>query len=116
MATENTQTSTQPVKAEGSRTGILLRLLYTLLFLVVFEVLRFIVQLIVLVQYVLLLVTTKPNEKLRSFSNKVSVYAYRVLRYVTLNENARPYPFAEFPGDMDPPDQEVNFEQSPKVK
>ena len=50
------------------------------------------------------------NHPIRNFSNKVSVYGYRVLRYVTLNENEKPFPFDNFPKEMELPDTEVFFE------
>jgi hypothetical protein len=40
----------------------------------------------------------------------VSVYAYRVLRYATLNENEKPFPFDNFPKEIELPDKEVFFE------
>ncbi len=97
-----------------SRTSVLLRLLYTVLFLIVFEILRLIIQVVVVVQYIFLLVAKKHSEQLRTFSNKVSVYAYRVLRYLTLNENTRPYPFSDFPANIDLPADEVLFEKGQK--
>jgi hypothetical protein len=53
------------------RKKIAIRWLYTVLFFIIFEILKTIIQ--------------------------VSVYAYKVLRYVTLNENKKPYPFRDFP-------------------
>ena len=66
------------------RKKIAIRLLYTVLFFIIFEILKTIIQ--------------------------VSVYAYKVLRYVTLNENKKPYPFRDFPQVMESPEAEVFFE------
>lgn len=92
-----------------TRGQIALRLLYTLLFVLVFGILKSIVCLITLFQYVYLFITLQPNEPVRIFANKVISYAYRVLRYITLNENLRPFPFSEFPGEMELPEEEVTF-------
>lgn len=92
------------------RKKIAIRLLYTLLFLVIFEVLKVIVQLSVLFQYIYLFIVKEHNEPVRRFSNKVSIFIYRVIRYVTLNENTRPYPFSEFPEEMEAAEAEVRFE------
>ena len=93
-----------------SRKKIAIRLLYTLLFMVVFEILKVIIQVAVVFQYVYLFIVRTHNDPVRRFSNKVSVFAYRVMRYVTLNENMRPFPFADFPQEMDTPEPEVHFE------
>lgn len=99
-----------PVAAAGvGRLKVLLRLLYTILFLLVFEILRLIVQVTVLGQYLYLLVVGTPSEPLRKFGSRVADYSYRVIRYLTLNENDRPYPFKRFPGEVDPPESEARF-------
>jgi D-alanyl-lipoteichoic acid acyltransferase DltB (MBOAT superfamily) len=94
---------------EANRTQIAVRLLFTLLYLIVFEILKTIIQVAVLFQYVYLLITKKHNEPVRNFSNKVTTYAYKVLRYLTLNENLKPFPFSEFPKEMDSPESEIQY-------
>ena len=93
-----------------SRKKIGVRLLYTVFFLIVFEILKIIVQVTVLFQYVYLFITKTYSDPVRRFSNKVSFYAYRVMRYVTLNENTMPFPFADFPEETDAAESEVRFE------
>ncbi len=96
-------------EAAVSRTAILVRLLYTLFFFVVFCILKAIIVLTTLFQFALLLITLKHSEPARQFANKVVTYAYRVWRYITLNENLRPFPFSEFPQEMELPDEEASF-------
>jgi hypothetical protein len=93
-----------------SRKKIAVRFLYTIFFVIVLEILKTIIQLTVLFQYVYLFITTTYSNPVIKFSNKVSVYAYRVMRYITLNENDRPFPFSDFPQEIDPPEPEVHFE------
>jgi D-alanyl-lipoteichoic acid acyltransferase DltB (MBOAT superfamily) len=93
-----------------ARKKIIVRLLYTVFFLIVFEILKIIIQVSVLFQYVYLLISKTYNNPVRKFTNRVSIYAYKVLRYVTLNENQRPYPFNEFPEEIELPEEEVMFE------
>lgn len=92
------------------RKKIGIRLLYTLLLMVVFEALKFVVQLTVIFQFMYLLVTEKYSEPLKGFSNKVATYAYKIIRYATLNDNERPFPFAEFPPEMEKPVEPVSFD------
>ena len=91
------------------RKKIVVRLLYTLFFLIIFEILKIIIQVSVLFQYVYLLISKTYNNPVRNFTNKVSVYAYKVLRYIALNENEKPYPFHDFPQEMELSEAEVFF-------
>jgi hypothetical protein len=93
-----------------SRKQVAIRLLYTLLYVAIFEVVKTIVLLITIFEYFFLLITLRHNEPARTFANKVATYGYRLMRYITLNENQRPFPFSEFPAEIELPDEEVRFE------
>jgi hypothetical protein len=101
----NEQTQTAVTRGQ-----IAMRLLYTLLFVAVFCILKIIVYLTTLFQFVYLLITLQHSEPVRAFANKVVTYAYRVWRYITLNENRRPFPFTDFPEAMELPEEEVSFQ------
>jgi hypothetical protein len=92
-----------------SRKNIFVRLLYTVLYLVIFEILKLIIQITVVFQYIYLLITLSHNDSIRNFSNKVSTYTYEVIRYLTLNANPRPFPFNDFPAEKEPPVEQVVF-------
>ena len=100
--------------AEGvaavSRKAIAVRFLYTIFFVVVLAILNLVIQLCVLFQYVYLFITLGYSDPVRKFSNKVAVYAYRIMRYVALIENAKPFPFSDFPQETDPLEQEALFQ------
>ena len=93
-----------------SRKQVAIRLLYTLLYMAIFELVKTIVVLISLFEYFFLLITLQHNEPARNFANKVATYGYRVMRYLTLNENQRPFPFSDFPAEIELPDEEVSFD------
>jgi len=97
-------------QATLTRKQIAIRLLYTLLYVAIFMVTKTIVLLITLFEYFMLLVTLHHNEPARAFANKVVTYTYRLMRYMTLNENSRPFPFSEFPAEIELPDEEVSFD------
>jgi hypothetical protein len=92
------------------RLKIGIRLIFTLLFLVILSVMHFIIQMIALIQYVVLLITRSYSEPLRSFSNKAAAYVYRLIRYITLNDNTRPFPFTGFPPEMESPQEPARFD------
>jgi hypothetical protein len=102
--------SSVPEVAGGNRTQIVIRLLYTVLFFIVLYIVHFLINLATVFQYVVLLITLKPNEPVRRFANQVAAYGYRVMRYLTLNDNLRPFPFSELPQDIEPPVSEVKFD------
>lgn len=95
----------------ADRTTILKRFMITLVCMIFFQVTGWIIQLSVLFQYGFLLISKKRSEPLRVFCNSLSQYAYRLMRYNTLNDNNQPFPFAKFPEDDDcePPVKQVSF-------
>ena len=93
-----------------TRKQVAIRLLYTLLYVAIFEEVKTIILLITLFEYFFLLITLRHNDPARTFANRVAAYGYRVMRYLTLNENQRPFPFADFPAEIELPDEGVRFD------
>ena len=114
---ENTQTTTQesPQQTEkeqipvASRKQIGIRLLYTILFFFILGIVVVIVKLAVAFQFIYFFITLKSNEPVRQFSNKISAYGYRIFRYITLNESQRPFPFTDFPQELEPSEEQITF-------
>ncbi len=94
----------------ASRSQIGIRLLFTILFLPIYGICNALVVVTTIFQFAMLFITLKHSEPVRAFANRVISYAYRVWRYVSLNSSQRPFPFAEFPADLEPPEAEVRFE------
>jgi hypothetical protein len=94
---------------QTDRTAILWRLLYSLVCLLAFEIMKILVQLTVLVQYLLLLTVKGYSPALRGWSNNLSAYAYRLIRYLSLTENQPPFPFAAFPERLETIEDQVRF-------
>lgn len=94
----------------ASRNQIVTRLLYTLLFVPIFGICNALLMLTTLFQFVLLLITQRHSEPVRTFANRLISYAYQVWRYLSLNSNQRPFPFTELPAEMEPPETEVRFD------
>ncbi len=86
------------------------RLIFTLISMIVLYVVQFVIQALTLVQYVILLITRSYSEPLRKFSNQAATFSYRIIRYITLNENQRPFPFSDFPPVIEPPEEPVRFD------
>ncbi len=99
-----------PPPAPITRTQVLVRLLYSVLFLILLGITVFLVKLSLAFQYILLFITLKPSEPVRRVANQLAAYAFQIIRYVTLNSNTRPFPFSEFPKEIEPSEGEVRFE------
>ncbi len=115
---ENTQTTIQESQEQTekeqipvvSRKQIGIRLLYTILFLVILGIVLVIAKVVVVFQFIYFFSTRKPNESVRQFSNKISIYGYRIFRYITLNESQRPFPFTDFPPELEPSEEQITFD------
>ena len=86
---------------ERSDTGV--RLLLTLLFVVIAEVVQTILSVVVVFSLIVALVTRqRPSRGVRDFGNAISAYLYRIYRYLTYNESRAPFPFNELPAALEP--------------
>ena len=86
---------------ERKDTGI--RILLSLLFWVIMEVVKTVLAVIVIFELIFTLITKKPpSEGVRTFANRALSYQYRLLRYLTHNEPYRPFPLSEFPPEVEP--------------
>ncbi|MCW7755108.1 DUF4389 domain-containing protein [Desulfobotulus sp. H1] len=85
----------------AARKDMAIRLLYTVFFFIVLEFLKTIQIFLSCVQYVWVLITLKHLEPLRTLTDRLAVLSYRILRYISLNENRKPFPFSEFPEAVD---------------
>jgi uncharacterized protein YggT (Ycf19 family) len=108
---QDSHQQTQNKRPSGlSAKQIGIRLLYTILFLVILVIVIAIIKVVVAFQYIYFFATRKSNEPVRRFSNKISTYAYRIFRYITLNENQRPFPFTDFPPELETPEEQISFD------
>ncbi len=80
-----------------SRIDILKRLLRTIVCMIAFSLVKFLLQAVVLFQYAYLLVAGKSSAPLRRFGQRLSLYTFELLKYVTLNDNKKPFPFSDLP-------------------
>ncbi|GMR08859.1 MAG: hypothetical protein BMS9Abin26_1868 [Gammaproteobacteria bacterium] len=74
-----------------------LRVLYMILFALIYWVVEFVIAAIVIFQFVAVLITRKPNDALLGLGQSMSSYVYQILRFLTYNSNRHPYPFAPWP-------------------
>ncbi len=89
--------------AEIPRVDTGIRILLTILFAVVANVLRAVTVAIVFFDLLWALITRRaPSVRVRDFANRVIAYYYRLNRYLTYNEATVPFPFSPFPPALEP--------------
>jgi len=74
-----------------------LRGLYMLLFLIVYSIVEIIITAIAIFQFLFLLFTREPSDRLLDFGDDLTVYIYQIWQFLTMNSETRPWPFAPWP-------------------
>ena len=82
-----------PLEEHLTRKSTWLRLVFIVVFGVVWWIAEVVLTAVVVLQFLWVLFTGEPNERLRAFGQSLSRYAYQLFRYVTFNSDARPFPF-----------------------
>jgi uncharacterized membrane protein len=79
------------------------RLLYMILFAVLYKAAEFIMWIVVLFPVIVTLVTGSPNERALKFGKQLLVYVYGLWTYLTYNTEKKPFPFSDWPTTTAPP-------------
>ena len=87
----------QPVPASASDLGI--RVIYMLLFGVVFWVVCWILASTTVVQLIVRLLNGRPNPDLTRFGASLARYTRQVIEFLTFATELAPYPFTVWPGE-----------------
>lgn len=84
-----------------TRMDTLIRLLYVILFAMIFNVAELVLAALVALQFVFVFIWEEPNTKLKDFSASLSRYIYQILEFVTFRSDTKPFPFADWSGASD---------------
>ena len=87
----------QQLKSNLTSSKHWIRLIYMLLFSIFLYVASFVVGVLVMVQFIFALVTGSDNRKLRELGSSLTTYIEQILRFLTFNSEAKPFPFADWP-------------------
>ena len=89
---------------EIQRGDTLMRVLFTILFLLIARVVEVVLLVVIIFELLVSLITKKlPVESVRGFANQAVTYFYSIGRYLTYNQSDPPFPFSEFPPELEPP-------------
>lgn len=73
------------------------RLLYMILFALLLGLSRLVILSVALLQFVLMLVKAKPNQKLLELGQGTAKWAFQAFLFLTYNSDEKPFPFADWP-------------------
>ena len=81
------------------RTDYWLRLLLALMYFgLVFYLIRLLVGIVLVMQFILVAFLGKTNDRLVRFTGDLNRFSYHVLQFLTWNSDDRPFPFSDWPG------------------
>lgn len=91
-----------------------IRGLFMILFAVIYSVTEIILAAVVVFQFFYLLITGDKNQRLLELGDKISVYIFQILQYLTFNTETQPYPLGDWPKTTERPASNTEIEQ-PRV-
>ena len=71
--------------------------LYMLLFALIYNIAEMLVAAVASFQFVASLFTGKTNEHLMTFGQRLSIFIYQIIQFLTFNSEEKPYPFSPWP-------------------
>ena len=74
-----------------------IRVIYMILFAVIFYIVEFVIALVAVVQFLSTLFTGKVNQKLQALGQSVGTYVNEITQFLTYHTDDKPYPFAPWP-------------------
>ena len=78
------------------------RVLYMILFAVLFKAAEFVMWVVVIFQLAISLATGSPNERLQRFGKQLSTYVGSLWMFLTYNTEKKPFPFSDWPTTSTP--------------
>ena len=94
--------------------SVWLRGLYMLLFYAISSIMIMLLVFIAGVQWILTLVTTKPNKNLHTFTAGGNNYLYQIFKFLTFNAEEKPFPFSDWPSSKGNAEQLTSKNDLPK--
>jgi len=88
------------LKEHVKDSSVWVRLLFMVLFAVLYWVAEVVLAVVVLFQFLSVLFTGQKNDKVLSFGAQLSTYAYQIFRYLTYNSEEKPFPLGDWPSDV----------------
>ncbi|MFB0704773.1 DUF4389 domain-containing protein [Pseudomonas protegens] len=88
--------------SEAKYESILLRVLWMLIFVLVWQVAQFLLGALVLVQLIYRLIYGAPNAGLMNFGDSLSQFLAQIGRFGSFHTEQKPWPFTDWPAPLAP--------------
>lgn len=72
---------------------------FILFFIIVKYIVSLLINFIALFQFIVDLLTGKPNDKLLTFTQHLNIYLLQIVNFITFNSDNKPFPFTNWPGN-----------------
>ena len=82
---------------QPSRRDTWFRLLFVILFTLIYGVAEVVLVAVVAIQFGFVLITGDRNQVLLVFGASLSKFIYQILQFVTFNSEVKPFPFSSWP-------------------
>lgn len=73
------------------------RLLWMILFGLIYSVAEFVLFLVVVIQFGFVVITGQRNQRLLDLGRQLANFVYQIIQYFVFSTNKKPYPFAPWP-------------------
>ncbi len=87
----------QETKDNLSSRSTWMRVVYMILFAVIFYIVEFVIAVVAVVQFLSTLFTGKANRQLQALGQGVGAYVNEITVFLTYHTDDKPYPFAPWP-------------------
>ena len=84
----------QETKDNLSSRSTWMRVVYMILFAVIFNIVEFVIAVVAVVQFLSKLFTGKVNQQLQALGQGVGAYVNEIIQFLTYHTDDKPYPFA----------------------
>ena len=95
----------EEMKSSLTASATWIRALYMLLFSVIYSVAEIVLVAVVIFQFLAVLVTREPNERLLEFGEDLGVFIFQIIQFQTFNSDEKPFPFGPWPYGADDMDE-----------
>lgn len=74
-----------------------MRIVYVILFCIIFSFMDLLLALIALLQSVIAVVSGEPNEAIKDFGARLGIYLKQIAEFVSFESDEMPFPFSDWP-------------------
>ena len=87
------------IKERLTRRSVWVRALFMLFYAIAYGIAEFLLWTVAIIQFLFVLIAGRVNDRLLQFGNNLSAYLYQILRFLTFNSEAQPFPFSDWPDE-----------------